>query len=140
MVLRELNTDHAVIKFMSDNVCLVEAKYGVNITRDKARQTYQLIDDGMEGDYAVIVDRVSDHSFAPLQVYEVMNSYPRLKVAALVLHRRSSFMGVALEKRLFSGEMQVFRYVSDAYSWARRRLNVMALQVPRFQHEGEVPD
>lgn len=133
----QVDTGFALLNFISDKVCLIEYKYGVNVTADKAELVFDHIESRIKGTYAVIDNRVRDCSFAPLEVYKVMNGRDNLKAVALVLHRQASFLGVDMEKRLFQGPLQSFRFVSDAYSWVRDASLAGYLEAPGLQHQGK---
>jgi hypothetical protein len=102
---------------------LVEAMDGVNINLAKSIYANQLIANEMPGDYGMIIDRKADYSIVPVDVYNVLNSFERLKAIALVVHNKKSYFPVTAEKKLYLGKLEIFQTVIQAHKWLEETLN-----------------
>jgi hypothetical protein len=102
---------------------LVEAMDGVNINLEKSIYANQLIANEMPGDYGMIIDRKADYSIVPVDVYNVLNSFERLKAIALVVHNKKSYFPVTAEKKLYQGKLEIFQTIIQAHKWLEETLN-----------------
>ncbi|NIQ11611.1 MAG: hypothetical protein GWO08_17490, partial [Gammaproteobacteria bacterium] len=66
-----------------------------------------------------IIDRKEDYSIVPVDVYEVLNGFEKLKAIAIVIYKETSAPNVAIEEYLFNGRMKLFSDVEEAEAWLR---------------------
>ena len=48
----------------------------------------------MSGHYGMIIDRKSDYSIVPIDVYEVLNGLEKLKAIAVVVRNEQNFLSI----------------------------------------------
>lgn len=115
--MNKIETDILFAEKLAHNIVLVEAKYGVEINKEKSLNSNKILVETMAGDYGMIVDRKLDYSIDPVSIYALLNSIEPLKVIAIVLHKESSLSMIPTEQRLFKGPLEVFWNVEDAQVW-----------------------
>lgn len=115
--MKYIETDYIHISILDDRTVLLEAIDGVEIDGQKSREANSLIEKAMPGDYGMIIDRKSDYSIVPVEVYKILNSLEKLKAIAIVVHNKSNFLPIGTEQRLFKGELEVFKYIKEAHKW-----------------------
>ncbi|MDH5216655.1 MAG: hypothetical protein OEX19_03100 [Gammaproteobacteria bacterium] len=115
--MNKIETDILFAEKLAHNIVLVEAKYGVEINKEKSLNSNKILVETMVGDYGMIVDRKLDYSIDPVSIYALLNSIEPLKVIAIVLHKESSLSMIPTEQRLFKGPLEVFWNVEDAQVW-----------------------
>jgi len=120
--MNKIETDILFAEKLADNIVLVEAKYGVEINKEKSLNSNKILVEAMAGDYGMIVDRKLDYSIDPVSIYGLLNTIEPLKVIAIVLHKESSLSMIPTEKRLFKGPLEVFWNVEDAQVWMANAL------------------
>lgn len=124
--MKHIDTDFIHISILDDETVLVEAMEGVDITFEKSKYANQLIADEMPANYGMIIDRKADYSIVPVDVYNVLNSFKRLKAIALVVHNKKSYFPVSAEQKLFQGKLEVFQTINEAYKWINNTLKETA--------------
>jgi hypothetical protein len=118
--MKHIDTDFIHICIIDDKTVLVEAIDGVEIDKEKSQYANCLIENEMPGDYGMIIDRKSDYSIVPLDVYRNLNNIKKLKAIAVVVHNKTNFLPIDSEKRMYNGELEVFQYIKDAHEWLSR--------------------
>lgn len=121
--MKHIHTDFIHISILDTKTVLVEAMDGVNINLAKSIYANQLIANEMPGDYGMIIDRKADYSIVPVDVYNVLNSFERLKAIALVVHNKKSYFPVTAEKKLYQGKLEIFQTIIQAHKWLEETLN-----------------
>jgi hypothetical protein len=121
--MKNIETDFIHISILDSNTVLIEAMEGVDINQEKSKYTNQLIADEMPGNYGMIIDRKADYSIVPVDVYNVLNSFERLKAIAIVVHSKKSYFPVSAEQQLYRGKLEVFQTISQAHKWLEETLN-----------------
>ncbi|MDH5473802.1 MAG: hypothetical protein OEY61_13205 [Gammaproteobacteria bacterium] len=114
--MKYIETDFIHISILDDRTVLVEAIEGVEINHEKSRQANELIESNMPGDYGMIIDRKSDYSIVPHDVYNILNSLAKLKAIAIVVHKKN-FLPISTEKKLFRGKLEAFSSIQQAHEW-----------------------
>ena len=76
----------------------------------------------MTGDYGMIIDRKADYSIVPVDVYHILNDIKNLKVIAIVVHKKLSFLPISIERKLFKGKLEVFQSIKQAHEWIHNEL------------------
>lgn len=102
---------------LNERVIVVRGKQGVEINRDTAGHILTLIDQIMPGEFGMILDRQADYSVAPVEVFELLNNTPRLKVVAIVAHRPATAGMAQIEQHLFNGRLEIFIALDLAEAW-----------------------
>ena len=115
--MKYIDTDFIHICILDNTTVLVEAIDGVEIDSEKSRYANCLIESEMPGDYGMIIDRKADYSIVPLDVYRNLNNIKKLKAIALVVHNKTNFLPIDLEKRMYNGQLEVFQYIKEAHEW-----------------------
>ena len=115
--MKTIDLEYVTLTFIDDKTVLVEAKYGVEITGEDCPNTHEIIEKEMSADYGMIINRKEDYSIAPLQVYNVLNGFKRLKAIAIVNHKARTAICVETEQKLFRGQLEDFTTVDAARSW-----------------------
>lgn len=118
--MKYIDTDFVHISILDDKTVLVEAIDGVEIDDEKSRYANSLIEREMPGEYGMIIDRKSDYSIVPLDVYRNLNNIKNLKAIAIVVHNKMNFLPIDSEKRMYNGELEVFQYIKEAHEWINR--------------------
>lgn len=124
--MKEFETENVLVKKLAENIVLVEAKYGVEINKEKSLRSNQMIVDEMGQDYGMIVDRKLDYSIDPVSIYQLLNSIEPLRAIAIVLHKESHLSMIAMEQKLFKGPLEVFWNINDAKTWLENTLKKLA--------------
>ena len=127
--MKNIETDFIHISILDTKTVLVEAMEGVDINLEKSKYANQLISDEMPGDYGMIIDRKADYSIVPVDVYNVLNSFERLKAIAIVVHNKKSYFPVSAEQQLYKGKLEVFQTINQAHQWLEETLNNSNKQV-----------
>jgi len=120
--VNEIVTETVVAEKIADNIVLVVAKEGVEINAINAIQSNHIIEEAMGCNYGMIIDRKNDYSIDPVNVYQLLNTIERLKVIALVLHKKSSMSLVSTEEHLFKGPLKAFTDLDAAIEWTKKQL------------------
>lgn len=120
---RIIELEALTIAFIDDVTVLVRAKPEVTIDFDKAKETNELIQDSMPGDYGMIIDREADYSIMPVEVFGVLNKIEKLKAIAIVAHRNSSLTTAKIDKLLFKKQLDVFFSLTEAHRWIQETLD-----------------
>ena len=120
--MKYIDTDFIHISILDAKTVLVEAMYGVDIDLEKSRYANQLIANEMPANYGMIIDRKADYSIVPVDVYNVLNSFERLKAIALVVHNNKSYFPVSVEQKLYQGQLEVFQTINQAHRWIEKKL------------------
>jgi len=115
--MKNIETDFIHISILDTKTVLVEAMEGVDINLEKSKYANQLIANEMSGNYGMIIDRKADYSIVPVDVYNVLNSFKRLKAIAIVVHNKKSYFPVSAEQQLYKGKLEVFQTISQAHKW-----------------------
>jgi hypothetical protein len=121
--MKNIETDFIHISILDTNTVLIEAMEGVDINQEKSTYTNQLIANEMPGNYGMIIDRKADYSIVPVDVYNVLNSFERLKAIAIVVHNKKSYFPVSAEQQLYQGKLEVFQTICQAHQWLKETLN-----------------
>ena len=117
--MKTIDTPTVRISVLDEQVVLVEARHGVNIDAAESRRDSEAMSAAMPGDYGMIIDRKEDYSIVPAHVYAVLNSNPRLKAIAIVVHREMTMVTAPGERPFFRGAFKVFLRVEDAQAWIK---------------------
>lgn len=120
--MKYIDTDFIHISILDAKTVLVEAMYGVEIDLEKSRYANQLIANEMPANYGMIIDRKADYSIVPVDVYNVLNSFERLKAIALVVHNKTSYFPVSVEQKLYQGQLEAFQTINQAHRWIEKKL------------------
>jgi hypothetical protein len=115
--MKYVETDFNHISILDDIAVLIEAIDGVDICAEKAKYANDLIEKEMPANYGLIIDRKADYSIVPVEVYNALNKYERLKAIAIVLQNKRNFLPVTTEKKLFKGQLEVFKTIKEAHAW-----------------------
>ena len=99
--MKSIETDFIHVSILDEKTVLVEAVDGVDIDDKKSQYGCALIDKEMSGDYGMIIDRKTDHSIVPIDVYRNLNGLQKLKAIAIVLHKKRNFLPIEMEQKLF---------------------------------------
>jgi len=121
--MKNIETDFIHISILDSRTVLVEAMEGVDINLEKSKYANQLIANEMPGNYGMIIDRKADYSIVPVDVYNVLNSFERLKAIAIVVHNKKSYFPVSAEQQLYKGKLKVFQTINQAHKWLKEILN-----------------
>ena len=121
--MKYIATDFIHINILDAETVLVEAFDGVDINAEKSIYANQLIEKEMTNYYGMIIDRKADYSIVPVDVYNVLNSFKRLKAIAIVLHNKRSYFPISAEQKLYKGKLEVFQTVDQAHKWIKEVLN-----------------
>lgn len=127
--MKHIDTDFIHISILDDETVLVEAMEGVDITFEKSKYANQLIANEMPANYGMIIDRKADYSIVPVDVYNVLNSFKRLKAIALVMHNKKSYFPVSAEQKLYQGKLEVFQTINQAHKWINKVLQETVREV-----------
>ena len=98
-------------------VALVEYQHGVMVNGDVTRQTCDLLERELAGDYSWVINREQDYTISLVETYNELNARARLKKIAVVSYRRLTDAIVAIEKGLCRKELSVFNTVESALAW-----------------------
>jgi hypothetical protein len=121
--MKHINTDFIHISFIDNKTALLEAVEGVEIDKTKSKNIIKLIEKELSGNFGFVIDRKSDYSIAPIEVYTNLNQCNRLKAVAIVVHNKTNFLPSDYEKRFYKGEIKIFEDVSDAHAWITSVVN-----------------
>lgn len=108
----------ARIHLIDGHVVLIEHRHGVTIDGETTRQTCDLLEQRMTGDYCWVINRKEDYSVALVETYGELNTRSRLKKIAIVSYRKLTETIAAIEKELCDKELAVFGSVEEAIAWA----------------------
>lgn len=112
-----LDTNFMHISIIDSRTVLVAAMNGVEIDAEKSKYANGLIEREMPGDYGMIIDRKANYSIVPIDVYNILNSFERLKAIAIVVHGKRNFLPISMEQRLYNGQLDMFRSIRQAHEW-----------------------
>jgi hypothetical protein len=115
--MKYIDTDFIHICILDNETVLVEAIDGVNIDDKKSQLANDLIENEMPDNYGMIIDRKSDYSIAPIEVYRNLNKIKKLKAIAIVVHNKTNFLPIEMEQNYFNGQLEAFQYIKDAHEW-----------------------
>ena len=118
--MKYIDTDYMHICILDNKTVLVEAIDGVEINDEISKNANKQIEDEMPDSYGMIIDRKSDYSIVPIDVYRNLNKIEKLKAIAIVVHNKSNFLPISTEKRFFNGELEVFQYIKEAHEWLEK--------------------
>lgn len=96
--VKKIETVFLRVIILDPVTAMVEAMPGVEVDSNKARQALDLIENAVSGSYGLIVNRKSDYSIVPIDVFNVLNRRDRLIAITIVLHRRKHLLPVSTEK------------------------------------------
>ena len=122
MFVKKLETDFGKFTFLDEYIVVAEAYSGVNIDASKVSRAIALIENEINGDYAMILDRKSDYSVVPIEVYNYFASVKRLKMIAIVSYRSPDFLPNNMENRIYKGRMEKFASIGEAHSRIKKCL------------------
>ena len=111
----------ALIHLIDGHLVLVENKHGVTITGAMIRQTCNLLEQELSGDYSFVIDRKQDYAMALVEAYDELNARVRLKKVAVVAYRKLTETIAGIERKLCHKEFSVFSDVEAALAWAACR-------------------
>jgi len=114
-----LKTDFAKFTFMDNHTVMAEANDGINIDANKVKVAIDLIEQELPGDYGLILNRNSDYSVTPIEVYQFFASIKRLKAIAIVRANGRDFLPNNLEKELFGNLVEKFTSIPSAHEWMK---------------------
>jgi len=115
--MKYINTDFINVCILDNKTVLVEVLDGVEIDDKKSKYANELIQNEMPGNYGMIIDRKSDYSIVPVEVYRNLNENKKLKAIAIVLHNKTNFLPITTEQDLYNGKLEMFEYIKDAHEW-----------------------
>ncbi|MDH5370327.1 MAG: hypothetical protein OEW99_13955 [Gammaproteobacteria bacterium] len=121
--MKHIETDFIHISILDNKTVLVEAMDEVEINLEKSKYANSLIENEMENNYGMIINRKADYSIVPIDVYNVLNEFKRLKAIAIVVHDKRNFLPIDTEKNLFNGELDVFYSIQQAHLWLNQVVN-----------------
>lgn len=107
-----------IMHLIDDRVVLVEYRHGVMVNREVTRQTCDLLEQQLPGDYSWVINRTEDYTIALVETYGELNTRDRLKRIAVVSYRKLTDAIVVIEKELCQKELSVFNSVEAALAWA----------------------
>lgn len=119
--MKQIVTPLVTATLVTDQVVLIDAHEGVEITAEAGLKSNQMIMDALPGDFGFIFNRKADYSIDPVPVYQMLNGLGRVKAIAIVYHRNMTRGMLPLEKDLFNGPLEGFGNVDDAVSWMKRQ-------------------
>lgn len=103
--------------FLDDHTVVAQANEGVNIDGKKVQFAIDLIEKELPGDYALILDRKTDYSVVPVEVYKFFASREKLKAIAIVTYKERHILPENMEQRIFKGSVEKFTSINDAHEW-----------------------
>ena len=121
--MKHIDTDFIHINIHDNKAVILEAVEGVKIDKKKSEDIIKLVENEMPGNFGFIIDRKSDYSIAPIEVYTNLNQCDRLKAIAIVVHDKTNFLPLDYEKRFYKGEIKVFEDIRDAHEWIASVVN-----------------
>ena len=113
--MKHIDTDFIHINILDSKAVLLEAVEAVNIDKKKSKNIIKLVENEMSGNFGFIIDRKSDYSITPIEVYANLNQCDRLKAIAIVEHNKTNFLLIDYEKKFYKGEIKIFEYIRDAH-------------------------
>lgn len=112
-------TDFGKFTFLDEHVVVAEALEGVNIDGEKVANAVKMIEEEFPGDYAIILNRKSDYSVMPVEVYTFFNTLKRLRALAIVSYKTRDFLPEGMEKNIFERNIEKFHSVEVAHEWLK---------------------
>jgi len=112
-----LKADFGQFTFLDDHTVVATANDGVNIDGEKVQYAINLIEQRLPGDYAIILERKSDYSVVPVEVYTIFSNLERLKALAIVRYSTHEFLPDNMEQRISRKKIEKFTSISDAHDW-----------------------
>lgn len=122
--MKEIELDFTIIKLHDNNIAVIEAKSGVNITVDLAKKIIAELDANFVGDYGFLSNAIHAYSLE-VGVYQVLEEHKRIKGMALVSYRRSTeIIYDKLEKNIYINKAsRLFNDYDAAFDWLEQILN-----------------
>lgn len=102
---------------INSTTIILRGKPGCSVEGPDAKNIIAQIEKRLPGDYVLIIDRVNEYSVAPVGVYKLLNSKPRLKAMAIVVYRSISDTVLKVEKSLCHKPLQTFSDLDSAIEW-----------------------
>ena len=121
--MKHIDTDFIHLDILDSKVALLEAVEGVEIDNEKSKNIIKFVENEMSGNFGFNIDRKSDYSIAPIEVYTNLNQCDRLKAIAIVMHNKTNFLTSNYEKRFYNNQIKIFVNVSDAHEWVTSVVN-----------------
>lgn len=112
-------TSFGTFDFVDAHTVIASAHEAVEIDAAKVKHAIELIEETFDGDYALVLNRRSDYSVMPMQVYQFFSAIPRLRAIAIVRYNRREMLPDDMEMRLFDGPLQKFSTLEDACAWVK---------------------
>jgi len=117
--MKKIESPISHIQILSENVVLSQPRQSAEVGYEAARLGIVLISNAMPGEFGLIIERAEDYSIIPVEVFEVINETPKLKVIAIVVHKESSAKTAELNKMFFHRELEVFFPLIKPWSESR---------------------
>lgn len=117
--MKQFETPTSIIDILSESTVLLRPKEGVEVDYEAARRGSELIVEAMPGDFGMIIERAKDYSFAPMEVFNVLNEIPSLKAIAIAVHKYSSLSSAETGKMFFDRDLEIFFSVDHASDWIK---------------------
>ena len=117
MATKTHKADFGQFVFLDEHTVVAAANEGVNIDSAKIQYAINLIEKELPGEYAIILDRKSDYSVVPVEVYTFFSNVKRLKALAIVRYAAREFLPHNMEQRIFKRKIEKFTSINDAHEW-----------------------
>ena len=121
--MKHIDTDFIHLDILDSKVALLEAVEGVEIDNEKSKNIIKFVENEMSGNFGFIIDRKSNYSIAPIEVYTNLNHCERLKAIAIVMHNKTNFLTSDYEKRFYNNQIKIFEDIRDAHEWITSVVN-----------------
>ena len=122
MAIKELCTDFGKFTFLDKKTVVATANHGTNIDATKVQLAIDLIENELSGPYALILDRKSDYSIVPVEVYSFFSSIKRIKAIAIVRYNEREILPNNMEEKIFGKNIEKFSTINEAHEWTNSLL------------------
>lgn len=117
--MKTINLGHAKICLIDDHIVLFEANPDVVIGREEAQAFYDKIEQHVDGNYSLIINRRNKYQLLRFEVFKVINSRVRLQGLAIVASKDSAQKMAKIEAPLCEKPFATFCSVDDAVDWLK---------------------
>lgn len=124
--MADLDTEFFVGKKLADNIFYIEVKEGVEVKKETAQRSVEMMVNLMATDFAMLINRVNDYSVDPLSIYSYLNSIEPLKAIAIVVHRESYLELMDGQQLIYNNPLRGFLTVEEANTWLEQLMRKKA--------------
>ena len=118
--MKTIKKDFGQFTFLDEHTVVAEAYKGVEIDAEKVKQAIELIESELSGEYGMILDRKSEYSIMPIEVYEFFASIERLKVLSIVSYRIHDALPEGTEEAIYGKNIKKFNSIESAHEWMKQ--------------------